>query len=589
MRYLAVSANAFAPFLAFLALVFPSGEIFSKQPSDEVHRDFSTQPIQQPGMRGGTLVISSHSEPKTLNPLLAIGSTTRKVIGLLNADLIHINSATQQTEPALAESWTVTDGGRRYVMRLRQGVHFSDGSTFDADDVVFTFRAYLDERVQSPQRDLLIVAGKPIQAKKIGQYTVAFLMNEPYAAAERLFDGIAMLPRHLLERQLARGTLRSNWTLATNPSEIAGLGPFRFAMYKPGQRIILERNPFYWKRDKAGTQLPYLDRISMNFVASTDAEVMRFEQGETDLIDNLDAQSFALLERRQGAGSFRALDLGAGLEYDFLFFNQNALTSEPFPHFFERQKWFAETGFRKAVSDAIDREALVRIAYFGRADALATVVTPGNRKWIDPAIPKPVRSLSRARHLLSDCGFSWSKDNLLLDPAANPVRFAITYNASKPQQAQMATLIQQDLRDIGIRVDLDGVEPHTLSDRVFSTHRYEAAMIGLAGGDADPNSELNVVTSTGTAHIWRLKSTAPASKWQAEIDQLMKKQLITTNFVERRNLYNRVQELMWENMPMICLVSPHVLVAAKNTVENFHPAILGSQTLWNSDRLFLRR
>ncbi len=587
MRFLAVSANAFPLVLALLPFLSRTENGARFQTSSETHPP-PAQFVAEPGIPGGTLVISSHSEPKTLNPLLAVDSSSRKITALLNADLIHINSATQQTEPALAESWSVSDSGRRYLLHLRHGLRFSDGSPFDADDVVFSFRAYLDDRVQSPQRDLLITAGKPIRVEKIDPYTVAFSLERPYAAAERLFDGLAMLPRHLLENQLQQGTLRSAWNLATAPQAIAGLGPFRVASYAPGQRIVLERNPYYWKSDSRGTRLPYLDRISVVFAANTDAEVMRFEQGETDLIENLDAQNFALLARRQNAGHYRAVDIGPGLEYDFLFFNQNAFPSEPFPHLFERQKWFRETQFRRAVSAAIDRDALIRLAYFGRADALATLVTPGNRRWTDPAIPRPVRSLENARRLLSSCGFSWASDHSLLDPARNPVRFAITVNAGKPQQVEMATLIQQDLKDIGIQVDLDQIEFHTFMDRIFSNYRYEAAIIALADGDADPNSEFNVLSSTGTAHLWQLKSAGPIPKWQAEIDQLLDKQLITQNYEERKAIYNRIQQVVWENMPMICLVSPHILAAAKNSVGNFHPAILGDPALWNADRLFLR-
>ena len=121
------------------------------------------------------------------------------------ADLIHINRETQQTEPALARSWTVSPDGRRFTLSLRRGVRFSDGDPFDADDVLFSFQVYMDEKVASPQRDLLIVGGQPIAVRKLDQETVQVDLAEPYAAAERLFDSIAMLPRHLLETALQGG------------------------------------------------------------------------------------------------------------------------------------------------------------------------------------------------------------------------------------------------------------------------------------------------------------------------------------------------------------------------------------------------
>jgi peptide/nickel transport system substrate-binding protein len=120
------------------------------------------------GTSGGTLVTSRRSEPKTLNPLTAIDGVSKELIGLLNADLIHINRYTQRTEPALASSWRVSPDGRAFTIYLRRGIRFSDGQPFDADDVLFTFRAYLDEKIHSPQRDLLTIGGKPISISKNG-------------------------------------------------------------------------------------------------------------------------------------------------------------------------------------------------------------------------------------------------------------------------------------------------------------------------------------------------------------------------------------------------------------------------------------
>src|SRR5262249_17941271 len=134
--------------------------------------------------------------------------------------------------------------GKIYTLHLRQGLRFSDGAPFTADDVVFTFRLYLDEKVHSPQRDLLMIGDKPIEVKKLDAWTVQFFLAKPSAAAERLFDGIAILPRHLLESPYLDGRFAQTWTLSASPGQIAGLGPFRLKEYVAGQHIILERNPF---------------------------------------------------------------------------------------------------------------------------------------------------------------------------------------------------------------------------------------------------------------------------------------------------------------------------------------------------------
>src|SRR5271156_723006 len=270
------------------------------------------------GHPGGKLVVALRSEPKTLNPVLAEDVPSRDVIRCLTADLIDINRESQKTEPALAKSWTASPDGRQYTLHLRRGLRFSDGQPLDADDVVFSFQVYLDEKIDSPQRDLLVVGGKPISVEKVDQYTVRFDMSQPYAAAERLFDGIAILPRHLLEGVYRKGGFSDAWNVSMASGDFAGMGPFRLKEYVPGQRIVLERNPYYWKQDKSGHRLPYLDQGGFLFVASEDAQVIRFQAGDADILTRFSAEDYAVLERQQSAKHYHLDDLGAGLEYNFL-------------------------------------------------------------------------------------------------------------------------------------------------------------------------------------------------------------------------------------------------------------------------------
>src|ERR1700756_1667953 len=189
-------------------------------PSEELER------VETTGRYGGHLVVGQRSEPKTLNPVTATDAVSREVFERLHADLIGINRATQKTEPALAKSWKMSPDGRTFTLKLRNGIRFSDGHPFDADDVVFSFTVYLDEAVGSPQRDLLVIDGKPLTVSKLDQYTVRFTLPRPYAAAERIFDGLAILPRHLLEKPYREGRFDQTWTLNTPPPAMAGLGPF---------------------------------------------------------------------------------------------------------------------------------------------------------------------------------------------------------------------------------------------------------------------------------------------------------------------------------------------------------------------------
>lgn len=540
------------------------------------------------GRAGGRLVIAMRSEPKTLNPVLAQDAPSHDVIRCLTADLIDINRASQKTEPALAKSWTVSRDGKQYTLRLRRGLRFSDGQPLDADDVVFSFQVYLDEKIDSPQRDLLVVGGKPMSVVKVDQYTVRFEMSQPYAAAERLFDGIAILPRHLLEGVYRNGGFSDAWNISMAPGEFAGLGPFRLKEYVPGQRIVLERNPFYWKQDKSGHRLPYLDQLVFLFVANEDAQVIRFQAGDADILTRFSAENFAVLEKQQSAKHYHLNDLGAGLEYNFLFFNLNSVDSKALPEVARKQAWFQDKRFRQAVSAAIDRDSIVRLVYSGRATPLWTQVTPGNRLWIDAAIPHPAMSVAHARELLQSAGFTWKSDGALVDSHGNPVEFSILTSSSNAQRVKIATLIQDDLSKLGMNVQIASLEFHTMVDRLLTSHDYDAAVMGLVSGDADPTSEMNVWMSNGDTHLWHPNQTQPSTPWEAEMDRLMQQQLITLDYAKRKRLYDRVQEIVADELPVICLVGPDILVGASDRVGNFRPAILDPYTLWNIDQLYIQ-
>src|SRR3981189_2593359 len=290
------------------------------------------------GSSGGRVVVSLRAEPKTLNPVVATDAPSQEVIGTMQADLVHINRATHLTEPALAKSWKISADGLRYTLTLRQGLKFSDGHPVDIEDVLFTFRVYLDESVHATQRDLLIVGGKPIAMHKVDTQTVEFILAKPYGVGERLFDGLAILPRHLLETAYKEGKLAQSGTLGTTANQWAGLGPFRLKEYVAGQRLVLERNPYYWKADEQGNRLPYLDEIVFLFVPNADAQVLKFQSGETDAIAPLGAENFSVLSRLQRG--YTMVDAGPSLEYNFLFFNLNDLGEKASPDLARKQNWF---------------------------------------------------------------------------------------------------------------------------------------------------------------------------------------------------------------------------------------------------------
>jgi peptide/nickel transport system substrate-binding protein len=541
------------------------------------------------GHPGGGLEYAQRTEPKTLNPAFVGDNPSRELIHRLIADLIHINRETQMTEAALAKSWKVSPDGLHYTLELRRGVRFSDGQPFDADDVIFSFQVYLDEKLNSPQRDLLIIEGKPIQVRKLDAYRVQVDLPRQYAAAERLFDGLGMLPRHLLEKPWREGKLADAWNLRTPPAEMAGLGPFRVKAYIPGQRIELVRNPYYWKADKSGFRLPYLDTVTYRFAGTEDMQVMQFQSGEADILNRVGARNYAVLEKDRERRGYTLRDLGPGLEYAVMVFNLNDVNARSQPGAAAHQGFLSNPAFRQAVSQAIDRDAIVRLVYQGHAAPLAGPVPLGNKNWIDRGIPPSVRSVAKARESLAAAHFSWTPNGVLKSPDGRAVEFSILASAANAERVQMAGLIQDDLKALGMNVHVSTMDTRSLLDRVQRTHDYDACLLTLQEADADPTPDMSVLLSSGSSHLWHLDQKSPATRWEAEIDRLMQQQMVTPGYAARKRLFDRVQELMAANLPLVPLVSPNILVGSKGGLGNFRPAVLDHYTLWNVEELYWRK
>ena len=537
-------------------------------------------------VRAEEIVISQRAEPRSLNPAIALDSPSRESIRLLMSDLVHINPETLKTEPALAEAWKVAKDGKSIEVTLRRGLQFSDGVALTVDDVLFSFRVYQDEKLASPQRDLLLPGGKPVRVKKLSESKLLFEFSEAYAPAERIFDSVFILPRHKLQEAFEQGQLRSKWGVGAL-GDLAGTGPFRLAQYRAGDRAVFERNPHYWRKDKAGNRLPYLDRVTVKFVSNPDAEALQFRAGSIDFISRSPAKTWEKLETEFKGRGYQFVDAGPGLEYHFLFFNLNGSESVT-PEVREKQKWFRKEGFRRAVSMAVDRESAVKLAYAGRATAIWQPVSPANKVWFHKELGRPGRSVEVAKKLLRESGFQWNGTGQLVDEQGAIVEFTVAVNAGNSQHQQMATLIEQDLRQLGIAMRVVGLEFRSLVDRIMNTRDYDAAIMALVAGDADPGPEMSVWLADGRSHFWNLKPKQLEGA-EKEIDRLMREQMTTAKVASRVGMYHKVQELAYQSMPILCLVSPHILSAAKPGLEQIGRGILPPYALSKIDEMRWRK
>ena len=530
-------------------------------------------------LRGGRLVVGMRSEPRTLNPVFATDRASLTVLSLIHGDLVRIDRESQLPVPWLAQEFQAEE--RQLRIKIRAGVRFSDGAPVTVDDIMFSLKVYLDEFVGSPNREILAAGSSPPTVTRVSGTEVLLDFDTARAVPERLLDGLAVLPAHSLRPSYSDGSLKEKWLLAES-SEVVGTGPYCIKDYVPGQYLSLVRNEHYWRRDSEGQRLPYFEEVVLVF-GTSDVLSARFETGEIDLLDGLSPQDFDLLSRR--ALGQRLKDLGPGLGYEFLFFNLNQKQGAVGPAGESRRRWFDRREFRNAISAAIDRAAIVDAAYLGHAEALATHVSRGDRLWHDDTLSAPLRSMSNGRALLRGLGFSW-RDGRLLNPDGAEVVLNILTNSSNRSRTLTASLVRQDLEELGIRASVTTMEFRSFLTRVLEARDYDLALLGLARGDSDPNPDLNVFRTGGSNRLWRLGGEGSEQSWQREIDRLLVEQRHTPDLLKRQKLYGKIQRLLAENEPVLFLVAPHVLVAASKDLRNFEPVVMNHPTLWNVDELY---
>ena len=512
----------------------------------------------------GELRVTIKTDPKTLNPLMAEEDASDRIRYLTGGVLIRVNRKQQENQGELAENWNVDEGGRRITFNLRAGVKFSDGSDFSADDVVATVKAALDPSLHSPKGDPLRAGGKA-DVRALDRNRVVITFEHPIAGIERLFDEIAISPARM----------------AGKADSSVVLGAFSVAEQRAGEYVLLKRNPYYWKKDSAGHQLPYLNAIRMYVLSNRDTELIRFRQGDIHLIDSLPPD---LYEQLHSDDPGAARDLGPSIESEQLWFNEVA--KAPIPAY--KKAWFRSRNFRRAISSAINRADLARVAFRGHATPSVGLLSPANKFWFDKNLRPIAYDTNAALELLKQDGFSKIGDTLK-DRGGNPVSFSLITNAGNKQRERMGSLIQQDLQQIGITVNFVPLDFPSIAERIMKTYDYDACMLGLTNVDLDPNGQVNVWMSSADLHQWNPAQKSPETEWEAQIDEYLRAQASTLDRAERKADFDKVQEIVADEDPMLYLVDKNALVAVSPKVKNADPVVLTPQTYWNAEYLSLEK
>jgi peptide/nickel transport system substrate-binding protein len=456
---------------------------------------------------------------------------------------------------------------------------FSDGQPFTADDVVFTFAAVYDEKTQGALADVMKLGGQPLAITATDPQTVVITFPSRYAPGLRLLADMPILPKHKLQAALSAGTLGSAWNLSTPPSEVVGLGPFVLTQYQPGQRLVFERNPHYWRTDAEGIALPYLDRLTVEIVPDQNAELLRLQAGQIDMTSSEVApEAFAATKRAADEGRLKLVDLGVALAADSFWFNlkPGAFASDP------RAAWIQRDELRRAISMAVDRRLFADTVFFGGGEPVDGPETPSNRKWYAPDVPRTRHDPDGAKKLLASIGLAdRNGDGLLDDAAGRPVTFTVITQKGRPKLERGVAVVRDELQKIGIRMEIAALDGGAVIERIMSS-KYDATYFNPQPTDTDPGANADFWFSSGSAHLWNMAQPKPATEWERQIDELMTRQMAAMDENERRRLFADVLRIFSEHQPVLYFAAPRMYVAASSRVI-FTPALDPIPALWSPD------
>jgi peptide/nickel transport system substrate-binding protein len=549
------------------------------------------------GKHGGRFVLGSIQNPRTFNATMANEQSSGDITERTFATLTEYDNAQQKVIPWLAKSWEVAPDGLTWTYHLRKGAKFSDGHPITSEDVLFSFQLIYDETLHPSAQDLLIMGGKKFEVTAPDPHTVVIKTPSPNAALVECVANVRIMPKHVLEEAYKKGDYASAYNVGTPPDKIVTSGPWRISQYVPGEKTVLARNPYFFGVDKNNQRLPYLDEIVFLIVPDFDAADLKFRAGELHGLDDVKPENYNWYKDNQQNNNFTFYDLGADLNTNHFWFNLNEVQKptpgkkigEPFADP-KKYAWFNNQDFRRAISLAIDREAMIPSVFYGEAVKNWAIATPGNKVWHSPDLLKLDYNPDEAKKLLA--GLGWKDrngDGIIEDTRGNAVTFSLKTNSSNTTRIAMMNFIKADLAKVGINVITTPVDFNTLITNLRDDFQYDAMLLGLqSSAPPDPSMMQNVWRSTGATHSWFLKQVKPDTPQEARIDQLMDVIVGTHDLAARQRAYKEIETIANDMAWMTWLPVRIQKIPVSNRFGNLRPSILRHRILWNSYNLFVK-
>ncbi|MUG96204.1 ABC transporter substrate-binding protein [Scytonema sp. UIC 10036] len=545
------------------------------------------------------IVVSTLSDPKTFN--YALNSEAPNVFTYIYEGLVAENGITGEVEPALAESWDISPDKQRIVFTLRNNLKWSDGQPLTADDVVFSYNEiYFNKEIPTSIKDVVKIGENDTfpKVQKLSDRQVEFTLPEPFAPFLRN-AAVAILPAHALRESIitkdseGRPQFLAKWGTDTHPAKIICNGPYRMVNYATSERIIFERNPYYWRKDDQGNPMPYIQRFIWKIVESTDTSLLQFRSGGLDAL-GISPEYFALLKRGEKRGKYTIYNGGPTLGTSFIAFNLNKgqRNGKPLVNPI-KSRWFNQLEFRQAVAYAIDRETMNQNIFQGLGELQNSPISVQSPYYITAKDGLKVYNYNpkKAQQLLLKAGFKYNQNNQLLDADGNRVRFTMITNSGNKIREAMGSQIKQDLSKIGIQVDFAPLAFNTLIEKLNNTIEWECYLLGFTGS-IEPNEGANIWAVNGSSHRFNQPAKAGTtpivgreiSDWEKEIHRLYIKGAQELDENKRKAIYAETQRITQENLPFIYLINPLSMSAVRDRIKGIKYSALGG-SLWNIHEL----
>ncbi|WOF23482.1 ABC transporter substrate-binding protein [Microbacterium betulae] len=448
---------------------------------------------------GGDITFARLSSPVTsLDPhddtLITINAYTLDKV----FDTLYALDEEGEPQPSLATSYEVSDDGLTWTFSLRDGVVFSDGSAFDAADVVYSIGRHLDLGGALP-------LGAPIiGVTAVDDHTVEIVLSEPYTP---LLSELSVFSSSILPEDLA-GLDEDEFF-----ADPIGTGPFTVEEWDPSStELTLARNDEYWVEG-----LPYLDTVRLTTVDDDNQLVQQVQSGQADIVDDV---PIANVEELEANGDVRVQSVGSWNQ-DIVFFNT---TSDV----------FSDRGVRRAVVQAVDRDALTEATTFGTGTPARTFIASTIR-YSDQDVDALEYDVDAA------------KDELAASEHPEGAAATLLVEGGSQSRAQQAQIIQASLAEIGVDVEIETVDSATFWTR-FPAGDYEFALSTTIADTGDPDN----VSS------WQVDGDGVTQAFYTyydndEVDALVKEGRITPDGDERAAIYSQIQEIVAQDSPSLSL------------------------------------